>query len=252
MKARPLWQKLPGGLAGFLALVAAAGAFGTAEAQVIRGTIRAQEGQAPVPGARVTVTDSANVVLGEAASGPDGTFFVSFSAKGRFVVGVRKIGWQPSFSDLITGAPTDTMLVDFMVPAEPTNLAAAEINANAVTTFNSRAIADARKKGWKVYSPEVVNRFRDVAGSFTDLMREAGTSGVVIGKGDCVRSLRLNRCLTYVVDGQPAGTNVFIHPRDIYFYAVLSSSESAVMWGDKAPWGAIVIYTRMYGDKRQP
>ncbi len=144
------------------------------------------------------------------------------------------------------------MLGDFRFPAEPTNIAAAEIKANAVTTFNSRAIADVKKKGWKVYTPEVVNRFRDVAGSFTDLMREAGTTGIVIGKGECVRSVRWTRCLPCEIDGQPAGTTVFIHPRDVYFYAVLSASESAVQWGDKAPWGAIVVYTRMYGDKQKP
>ena len=43
-----------------------------------------------------------------------------------------------------------------------------------------------------------------------DLMREVGVSGLVMGKGDCVRSVRHNRCLVYVIDGQPAGTNVFI------------------------------------------
>ncbi len=252
MQARPLGQYMPGGLVGFLALLATVGSFASADAQVNRGTIRAQEGQVPVPGARVTVTDSVNTVLAEAVSGPDGKFIVAFSANRRFVVGVRKIGWQPSFSDLITAAATDTMLVDFLVPAEPTELAAAEINANAATTLSSRALAEAKRKGWKVYSPEVVNRFRDVAGSFTDLMREAGTSGIVIGKGDCVRSVRSNRCLTFVVDGQPAGTNVFIHPRDIDFYAVLSASESAVIWGDRAAWGAIVVYTRMYTEKPKP
>ena len=252
---------MPGGRVRFAlsaalsaALAAALACWGvsSAGAQAIRGTIRAQEGEAPVPGARVTVTDTASAVLGEAVSGPDGKFFLSFSAKGRFVVGVRKIGWHPSFSDPISATAADTMLVDFLVPAEPTSLAAAEISANAPTTFNSRAIADAQRKGWKVYTPQVVDRFRDLAGNFVDLMREAGTTGVVFGKGDCVRSVRYNRCLVYVVDGQPAGTNIYIHPRDIYFYAVLSASESASQWGDKAPWGAIVVYTRMYGDKRKP
>lgn len=52
MQARPLGQYMPGGLVGFLALLATVGSFASADAQVIRGTIRAQEGQVPVPGAR--------------------------------------------------------------------------------------------------------------------------------------------------------------------------------------------------------
>jgi hypothetical protein len=43
-----------------------------------------------------------------------------------------------------------------------------------------------------------------------------------------------------------------VNPRDIYFLAILTASESASRWGDKAPWGAIVIYTRMNGDKKSP
>ena len=224
----------------------------TAGAQSIRGTIKAQESEVAVPGARVTVTDTTNAVLAEVVSGPDGKFFVSFKANGRFVVGVRKIGWTPSFSDPISATAADTMLVDFLVPAEPTALAAAEVSAAAPTTFNSRAIAEAQRKGWKVYSPQVVERFRDVAGTFVDMMREAGATGLNFSRGDCVRSVRYNRCLVYVLDGQPSGTNIYIHPRDVYFFAVLSASESASQWGNKAPWGAIVVYTRMYGDRRKP
>ena len=263
---RPLGQTMPGGLvrsapaarAACRVLVSLAAAplllasSAIAGAQAIRGTIKARESEAPVPGARVTVTDTANAVLAEVVSGPDGKFLISFKANGRFVVGVRKIGWTPSFSDLISATATDTMLVDFLVPAEPTALATAEVSATAPTTFNSRAIADAQRKGWKVYSPEIVERYRDVAGTFIDMMREAGATGLNFARGDCVRSVRYNRCLVYVLDGQPSGTNIYIHPRDVYFFAVLTASESASQWGSKAPWGAIVVYTRMYGDKRKP
>jgi len=221
-------------------------------AQVIRGTIKSQEGEQPVPGARVTVTDTTNTVLAEVVSGPDGKFYLTFKSSTRFVVGVRKVGWHPSFTDPMKAAVSDTMLVDFMVPADPTEINAVEIKGVVPTTFNGRAIAEAQRKGWKIYSPETIERFRNVGGSFIDLMREVGTTGVQFGKGDCVRSVRYNRCLVYILDGQPAGTSLFIHPQDVYFFAVLSPSESATQWGDKAPWGAIVVYTRMNGDKKRP
>ena len=245
---------MPGGLVRCLVTgIAIACGSVPVSAQVIRGTIRAQESQTPVPGARVTVTDTANSVLAEVVSGPDGKFHLSFKAPSRFVVGVRKVGWRPSFTDPMSATPADTLLVDFLVPAEPTEIAAAEINATAdPASFNGRAIAEAQRKGWKVYPPQAIERFRNVAGNFLDLMREVGATGLNFGKGDCVRSLRYNRCMVYVLDGQPAGTSVFIHPADVYFFAVLSASESASQWGDKAPWGAIVVYTRMHGDKRRP
>ena len=245
---------MPGGLVRFLGAVIVI-AFWTSpmQAQVIRGTIKAQESEVPVPGARVTVTDTTNAVLAEVVSGPDGKFFLSFKAPSRFVVGVRKVGWRPSFTDPMAATVADTMLVDFMVPADPTELSAAEITERVEpNSFNGRAIAEATRKGWTIYSPQSVERFRNTAGTFIDMMREVGATGLNLGKGDCVRSLRYNRCLAWIVDGQPAGTNVFIHPADVYFFAVLSASQSASQWGDKAPWGAIVVYTRMNGDKRKP
>jgi len=219
---------------------------------VIRGTVKAQDSELVVPGARVTVTDTADAVLGEVTTAGDGKFFLRFAAPGRFIVTVRKVGWKPSFTDPISAAPTDTMLVDFLVPAEPTTLDAAEIRANAVSTFNSRALSDAERKGWKVISPATVDTYRDIAGNFIDLLRESGTTGLNLSTRDCIRSIRYNRCMTYVLDGVPAGTSLFVHPRDIYFIAVLSATQSASQWGDKAPWGAIAIYTRMHGDRRRP
>jgi hypothetical protein len=34
--------------------------------------------------------------------------------------------------------------------------------------------------------------------------------------------------------------------------AILSGSESLLRFGDKAPWGAILVYTRMNGDRIHP
>jgi hypothetical protein len=53
-----------------------------------------------------------------------------------------------------------------------------------------------------------------------------------------------------VLDGVVIGAyNPLVNPRDVYFLAVLSQNQSQVQYGDRAPYGAIVIYTRMNGDK---
>ena len=84
---------MSGGLVRFLVTVGTIACYALPlRAQVIRGTIRAQESQTPVPGARVTVTDTTNAVLAEVVSGPEGKFYLSFKAPSRFVVGVRKVG----------------------------------------------------------------------------------------------------------------------------------------------------------------
>jgi hypothetical protein len=57
--------------------------------------------------------------------------------------------------------------------------------------------------------------------------------------------------MSFVVDGQVLGPNAVIIPSDIYFFAILSPSESRVQYGDRAPFGAIAIFTRSRLD-RQP
>jgi hypothetical protein len=34
--------------------------------------------------------------------------------------------------------------------------------------------------------------------------------------------------------------------------ALVSASDSRIEWGDRAPYGAIALYTRMNGDQLQP
>lgn len=249
---RPPRRGIAGGLVcacGCLAATFAAG--GAARAQVIHGSIRTQEQQVYVPGVKVTVVDSLGKPLGEAVTDAAGKFTLVLNATAAFQLSVFKVGWAPSSTDWIHAARTDTLEYDLFVPADPTELA--PVNVTGQKTFNDLAFDEAKRRGWKVYPPQLIEEHRNKALNFADLMRDVGVTSIRIGRSnECTRSNLTGRCLVYVVDGQVAGQFIYISPRDVYFIAVLSATESAVQYGDRAPWGAIVVYTHQYGEKKNP
>ncbi|HVT40505.1 MAG TPA: carboxypeptidase-like regulatory domain-containing protein [Gemmatimonadaceae bacterium] len=262
--ARVSWTGAARTLATLATLVAFGAAATLASAQVIHGTLRTQQLETPVTSARVAANDSAGIELGATTSDARGYFILAIRSRAPFRLNVLKIGWLPSSSALMTAAPGDTLDLDMLVPADPTAIAAVEIKGEGNKSFNTLHFEEALRHGWKVYSPELVEFHRNNSASFTALMREVGVSGVQIddhanSSGQfCARAVRYMtqygkpRCLAYILDGVPSGSFVYVNPRDVYFFAVLNASESASRWGDKAPWGAIVIYTRMNGDKKNP
>jgi hypothetical protein len=262
---RPPAVNPPGGLscvrlwAALLAAVAVLLALPTyqAGAQLVRGTIRVQgsEGNAGiVQGARITVLDSLNKQVASVQSDEKGRFVVPLAGGYPFKVTVKKIGWQPSSTDLIHAPATDTLDLDLMVPMEGVVLPGVEIDAAKTTSFNQRSYAEARRNGWKIYEPAEVEAHRNEFTSFENMMRTLSITGVRMParNSDCYINLRNNRCMTFVVDGQPVGTMWVVNPIDVYFLAILQATQSSVQFGDKAPWGAIYIVTRMNGDKRNP
>jgi hypothetical protein len=222
------------------------------QAQLLRGTVRMQGTDRVVAGVRISAMDSLGLTLLEVVSDERGRFTLALNADRPFRIAARKLGLQPAFSDFLHPARTDTLEVDLPIPADATVLPAVEV-AGAKSP-NQRAYEDAVRHGWKVYPPGKVAERRDRYRDFTDLLRGLQVSGVRFGKpGECVQSMRfMNRCLAIIIDDQPAGAFAQVVPTDVYFFAVLTATESAVRWGDRAPWGAIVIYTRMNGDRERP
>ncbi len=225
-----------------------------ARAQLIVGTIRSQDTERTVPGARIIASDSLGKTLIETITDQTGHFRMKLPGNVPFLIVVKKVGWRPSSSELIRSAPDDTLEIDLVVPAEPSEMEAVTVTAKGEGTANARSLAEAQRRGWKTIMPQEVDARRETSANFQDLLRSTAGSSVLIPTraDDCVKSNRTRRCLTYVVDGVPAGQSIYLNPRDIYFFSILSATESAVIWGDRAPWGAIVIVTRAYGDKKNP
>jgi len=118
-----------------------------AAAQYIRGTIRAQGSEATVQGASITVLDSLDRQLLAVQSDNGGHFVLPLSSAIPFKVTVRKIGWQPSSTDLIHAAANDTLDMDLEVPVDGVALAGVEVNATKSKSFNETAFENAKKTG---------------------------------------------------------------------------------------------------------
>jgi hypothetical protein len=220
-----------------------------ADAQLIRGTARVADGARPIERARITAMLEDGRGVGETSTDEKGRFHLEVRARGEpFRVVVTRIGMKPTLSSTLYLGARDTLDVDFSVAEEAVETDT--VRVNAAPTLNEVRLKEAERRGWRVFPPIEVQAIRERVNSFEDMLRSTGYPGFIIGRRDeCLRSTRTNRCLLIVMDGMPlSGTYPNINPRDVYFLAVLSPNQAQVQFGDRAPNGALVVYTRSNGD----
>lgn len=234
-------------------------AAGPAQGQVIRGALRSQATARPVERARVTAVDRTGRVVGETIADDSGRFTLRVDAKSvPFSLTVRRIGIEPSTTPEFELTPADTMDYELSVPE--TAVLGDTVRVAGMASYNETKYQEAVRRGWKVFPPAEVAKHRERVNNVYDLLRWADASLMIPSRrNDCVRSARYistdrrsDHCMVWIVDGQVLGAVPILNPADTYFIAVLTASQSAVQFGDKAPWGAIVLYTRMQGDKLHP
>lgn len=223
-----------------------------ADAQVVRGIVKGKESGEMLDRAQVFAQNAKGQDIGSTTTDPNGRFLLKLAAQGEaFTVGVRRLGIAATRSDPLKLKWADTADVEFLV--EMTSTAPVDtFKVKAAQTFNDRALAEAERRGWKMFTPKEVELHRASARTVQDLLRSWGNAGLQFSSrsvSECIRSMRNNQCLDWVVDGQVVGTYLHMDPKDIYFLAVVGRTEAQTQWGNKTPNGAIVIYTRMYGDK---
>jgi hypothetical protein len=231
-----------------------------AHGQVIRGVLRSQVTSRAIERARVTAMDRNGRVLGETIASDAGSFTLRVDAgNAPFTLTVRRIGIEPSTTQEFTLAPHDTVEYELTMPETP--VMGDTVRITGLPSYNEVKYQEAVRRGWLVFSPAEVAKHREMVNNVYDLLRWSGANSLVIPTRhtDCVRSARYvagdrrnDRCMVWVVDGQVLGPLPVLNPRDTYFMAVLTASQSLMQYGDKAPWGAIVIYTRMNGDQIHP
>ncbi|MFA6167435.1 MAG: carboxypeptidase-like regulatory domain-containing protein [Gemmatimonadaceae bacterium] len=243
----------------WIGAVAALLAAGPAHGQVIRGALRSQFTARPVERARVTAVDRTGRVVGETIANDSGNFTLRVDARSvPFSLTVRRIGIEPSTTPEFELTPADT--VDFELNLPETPILGDTVRITGMASYNETKYQEAVRRGWKVFPPAEVAKHRDRVNSVYDLLRWADASLMIPSRrNECVRSARYlagdrraDRCMVWIVDGQVLGPLPILNPADTYFIAVLTASQSAVQFGDRAPWGAIVLYTRMNGDRLHP
>ncbi len=221
------------------------------QAQVLRGTAKLVGDDRPLDQARVMALLRDGRSIGSAVTDDKGRFQLRINAGGKpFAISITRIGMEPTLSEEITIGVTDTLEVNFNVVE--TGIRTDTVRVKSSPSFNELRLTEARRRGWRVFPPVEVEKLRERSNSFEDLLRSTGYPGFVLPsrRDDCIRSTRYNRCLTIVLDGIPlSGSYPNINPRDVYFFALLNKTEASLQHGDRAPWGAIVIYTRSKGDK---
>lgn len=220
-----------------------------AHAQVLKGSVRTLDTSLPVPSVEIMVRDSIGRELARVYSNEQGFFTVRLRERVAFSVHARRLGFQMADTDLLR-ISEDTVNLEFQMAEVAQETEA--VTVTGMPALNAQRLQDAERRGWSLVQPEVVAQHRSRARDFTELLRSLGPRNLQMPRNsrDCVRSMRNNQCVVYVLDGQVLGPDSYsILPEDVYFLAVLSPTESATMFGNRAINGAVVVYTRMNGDR---
>src|SRR5690606_31053608 len=159
----------------------------------------------PIPSAEIIVRDSVGGEVARAYSNEAGAFTIRLRQRIAFSVHARRVGFQMADTDLLR-VTEDTVNIGFQLAAVAPDLDA--VNVTGMAALNAERLAEAQRRGWNVYQPEVVAQHRSRARDLTELLRSLGPRNVQMPRHprDCVRSMRTNKCVTYVLDGQVLGT----------------------------------------------
>lgn len=222
-----------------------------AHAQLVRGVALVAGSERPLDGARLVALLRDGRAVGSTITDARGRFQLRLQADGKpFSLSITRIGMEPMLSDEFILFAADTF--DISLNVVENAIRTDTVRVQATPSLYEVRLKEAYRRGWRVFSPPDVEKLRERSNSFEDLLRSSGYPGFIVPsrRDDCIRSTRYNRCLTIVIDGVPlSGSYPNINPRDVYFFALLSKTDAAVQFGERAPWGAIVIVTRAKGDR---
>lgn len=254
LQYRKRWSKTTASMKSFMlavAVVCASLCPSALAAQLIRGVARTADNERPIARARIMALRLDGRSVGEAMTDDEGRFELRVSSGNEpFAISVTRIGMKPTLSGTLYLGSRDTLDVDFSVAEEA--IRTDTVRVRAAPLLNEIRLKEAERRGWRVFPPKEIAVIRDRVMSFEDLLRSTGYTGLMLSprRDDCIRSTRNYKCLLIVVDGVPlSGSYPNINPRDVYFLALLTPNQAMLQFGDRGPNGALLVYTRAYGDK---
>lgn len=230
-----------------LALLALSFVAAPLEAQrVLRGRIIAAGSRTPMAEATVEALDSTRRVVRAARTDSAGRFDLNFGDDpGGFQLRVRRIGISPTLTDPLHFEGRDTLEVDLLVDERPAVLEEVTVEAEAVSALQAQRLQNAYARGWRVVPPKRVAQARQRSMTLDQLVRSVALANVMVTP-DCFRSLLTHGCLTVFIDDVYFGQRGFnaIQTRDIDFIAVIGPAEALTVYGNRAQYGVLMLYTR--------
>lgn len=222
------------------------------EAQrLLRGRIISAESRTPMVDATVEALDSTRRVIRAARTDSAGRFDLAFSSDpGGFQIRIRRIGIVPTLTDPLV-FDRDTVDVDLLVDERPALLEEVAVEAREISSLSAKRLADAYARGWRVVPPLRVAQARQRSMNLDQLIRSVAPANIMVSE-NCLRSLVTNGCLTVFIDDVYFGQTGFnaIQTRDIDFIAVIGPTEALVLYGNRAQYGVLMLYTRRYESRR--
>ena len=224
------------------------------EAQrLLRGRIISAGSRTPMSEATVEALDSTNRVIRAARTDSAGRFDLNFGEDpGGFQIRVRRIGITPTLTDPLRFDESDTLEVDLLVDERPAVLEEVTVEAEAVSRLQAERLRNAYARGWRVVPPARVAQARQRSMTLDQLVRSVAPANIMVTP-DCFRSLLTHGCLTVFIDDVYFGQRGFnaIQTRDIDFIAVIGPTEALTVYGNRAQYGVLMLYTRRYEPRRR-
>jgi hypothetical protein len=250
-----------------------------ARAQVVRGAVKETASEAVVPGAAVSLVDSAGAVVASTATSDEGLFLLRAPGPGTYRVRAGRIGYATVTSDPFRVEPDDDVFADLCLAILPVPQEAIELSVEARdprlerTGFYKR---QERNFGFFVTREEIDRRspqritdlffgypgvhvlYAGAAGKYEVVMRGARSMflGGSRGRPDEPGPATTTCFPTVTVDGvvvRRGGSGVeigewnhLVHPQEIEAIEVYTSSSGLPpeLAGNNSPCGAILIWMR--------
>lgn len=232
---------------GWLAIIVFALVIDAAAAagQELRGVVVAMSSRAPLPGALVTLVDSAGRIVAAVRAGDAAEFTLRAPAEGYYSVHTRRVGFAPRRSAPLLLEPLVSFRMEVELDELPQALPAVTVSAERDYVMRRlRPGIDPRSVLGRVYGPSAIEHHLPSSATATDLLVRLAPTGMYFDyTANCFGSAR-SGCAAVYLDDLPMSSEDLskIPSAEVAVIAVVRSIDAAILLGQ--PRDAIMVYTR--------